>query len=272
MFFRLEVDDYTKEKEWVCYHELDKRGFIYYVKGTKRMQITTDKNIYFYKIDDETFIPELENVMNNYMNCTQMMFNNDVTQCITYKTNQKSFDIYRRKYRHDFRVNIHDENLSGSRGLVIESMNAFVVSQGDTIQFFDISTYKAIPSCKIKIDLPEDNGEREPNEIIAIEISQNQEFMAVIGGQNLIMDIEQPNMLYIFKRVQNQIPGEMDQFELHKQIFIKEVKQLHGICTKFYFRNPPNSTMDPNSIYFATQHSIIELNFETDMIRQIADL
>jgi len=37
-----------------------------------------------------------------------MMFGSKVRYCITYKTNQKSFDIYRRKYEHDFRVNVVD--------------------------------------------------------------------------------------------------------------------------------------------------------------------
>lgn len=45
------------------------RGFIYFIKGNKRIQITTDDLIYFYLIDPETFEPELENVMFNFMGC-----------------------------------------------------------------------------------------------------------------------------------------------------------------------------------------------------------
>lgn len=73
-------------------------------------------------------MPELENVMQNFMNCSQMMFGKAVRYGITYKTNQKSFDVHRRKFEHDYRVNIVDVDLDGSRGLPMESMNAFLVS------------------------------------------------------------------------------------------------------------------------------------------------
>ena len=45
------------------------RGFIYYIKGNVRIQITTDDKIYFFMIDKETFMPILENVMFNFMTC-----------------------------------------------------------------------------------------------------------------------------------------------------------------------------------------------------------
>jgi hypothetical protein len=53
-------------------------------------------------------MPELENVMNNYMNCNQMMYGKRVKFCVTYKTSQKSFDIYRRRYQHNFKVPVSD--------------------------------------------------------------------------------------------------------------------------------------------------------------------
>ena len=53
----------------------------------------------------------MENVMFNFMNCNQMMFGSKVKYSVTYKTNQRSFDIYRRKYWHDFKVPVSDENL-----------------------------------------------------------------------------------------------------------------------------------------------------------------
>lgn len=51
------------------YTTLPIRGFLYYIKGNIRIQISTDEKIYFYLIDSETFMPKLENVMYNYMNC-----------------------------------------------------------------------------------------------------------------------------------------------------------------------------------------------------------
>ena len=104
---------------------------MYFIKGNKRILITTDTKIFFYLIDPVTFIPALENCMYNFMNCSQMMFGSKVKYCVTFKTNQKSFDIYRRKYEHQFRANVVKDNFDGSRALQIESINAFVVSKID---------------------------------------------------------------------------------------------------------------------------------------------
>lgn len=80
--------------EWKLYHTIKERGFIYFMKGNIRIQVTTDKLIYFYLIDQEDLMPNLENVMYNYMGCNQMMFGRRVRNGVTYKTNQRSFDVY----------------------------------------------------------------------------------------------------------------------------------------------------------------------------------
>ena len=67
--FSSEIDEDTEERVWRQYHMLERRGFIYYIKGNIRIQITTDEKIFFYLIDKETFAPILENVMMNYMAC-----------------------------------------------------------------------------------------------------------------------------------------------------------------------------------------------------------
>jgi hypothetical protein len=56
-------------REWRQYFELSIRGFIYFIRGNKRIQVTSDDKIYFYLMDPETLLPELENVMANYMGC-----------------------------------------------------------------------------------------------------------------------------------------------------------------------------------------------------------
>lgn len=70
-----------------------------------------------------------------------MMFGSDGNYCITYKTNQKSFDIYRRKYVHNYAVKVVDENLDGSAGVQIQSMNAFLVSNVNVVKFYDVDTF-----------------------------------------------------------------------------------------------------------------------------------
>ena len=86
-FFKQMVDVMTKVESWKLFHTIKCRGFIFYIKGNIRIQITTDQLVYFYIINKETFMPELENVMYNYMGCSQMMFGSKVRYGITYKTN-----------------------------------------------------------------------------------------------------------------------------------------------------------------------------------------
>ena len=105
--------------------------------------------IYFYIINKETLMPELENVMANYMNCTQMLFGKRVKYCVTYTTNQRSFDIHRRKYMHNFKVPVSNENMEGSKGLEIVSMNLFLASKIDKVLIFDSETFQQMGELQI---------------------------------------------------------------------------------------------------------------------------
>jgi len=67
------------------------RGQIFFIRGNVRIQVATDSKIYFYLIDKDTMEPHLENVMYNFMNCSQMMFGAKVRYGITYKANQPGF-------------------------------------------------------------------------------------------------------------------------------------------------------------------------------------
>ena len=89
LFFKQQYNLMTNVTEWVQYHKIKVRGFIYFIKGNIRIQVTTDDLIYFYLIDKETLMPNLENVMNNYMKCSQMMFGSRVKYGIAYKPNQR---------------------------------------------------------------------------------------------------------------------------------------------------------------------------------------
>lgn len=156
------------------------------------MQITTNNKIYIFLLDLETLIPTLENVINNYLNCSQMMFGSKVKYGITFKTGEKSFSIHRRKYEHDYLVNVVEDDLDGCKGLPVVTINAFLVSKVNVIEFYDIDTFKEIESSKITIPLLECST-REPNEIISMQISKCENILAVISGKNLIMNEQYPN-------------------------------------------------------------------------------
>jgi hypothetical protein len=103
--------------------------------------VITDQNIYFFKIDQETFEPSLDNVMFNFMACDMMLFGTKANFGITYKNNQNSFEIYQRHYHHNYLVPTVDENLEGSKGLELKSINAFLVSKIDKIILYDSESF-----------------------------------------------------------------------------------------------------------------------------------
>jgi hypothetical protein len=108
LFFKEMTNAETHRTSWQLYHQLKLRGFIYFMKGNDRIQITTDELVYFYLIDMETFEPALENCLYNYMECNQMMFGPELKYGVTYKSNECSFQIYRRKSLHVLKMNVND--------------------------------------------------------------------------------------------------------------------------------------------------------------------
>ena len=170
LFFKIKVNDITGRREWKQYNSIHIRGFIYYIKGNVRIQITTDEKIFFYLIDEETCEPILENVMYNYMSCSTMMFGSRVRYGITYKINDKSFNIYRRKYEHEYMVNVRSENLEGAKALEIKSMNLFLVTKVDRVVMYDSTSYKHVGDLPIVLLKTET---REPNGVLAIQRDEN---------------------------------------------------------------------------------------------------
>jgi len=80
-----------------------------------------------------------------------MMFGSKKKYCITYKNNQKSFDVYTRMYEHSFRAPIVEDDFGTSRGLLIPTMNAFLVSKGAIIKTYDIDRFKEYGESEITI-------------------------------------------------------------------------------------------------------------------------
>lgn len=105
------------------------------------------------------------------MGCNQLMFGSKVKYGISYKSNQRSFDIYRRRYNHDFKVPISTEVMEGAFGLELETMHAFLVAHIDTINMYDNTDFRKIDAVPIKL-LQADT--REPNQIISMQKCQDE--------------------------------------------------------------------------------------------------
>ena len=104
--------------------------------------------------------------MYNYMQCSSLIFGSRVRYGVAYKTNTRGFEIYTRKYEHDFKVNVHAQNLERENGLSIDTMGRILVSKIDHIAVYDIQTYKELPDEVIKVNLLPTTT-REMNRIIS---------------------------------------------------------------------------------------------------------
>ena len=88
LFFK--IDEETGEwTEYECFDDM--RGQIFFIRGNVRIQVTTDQKIYFFMINKKTLQPTLENVMYNFMECSQLMFGSRVRFGISFKFGQPNF-------------------------------------------------------------------------------------------------------------------------------------------------------------------------------------
>ena len=70
-----------------------------------------------------------------------MMFGSLVKYGVTFKTNQKDFSVYTRKFTHDFKVCMSQERYDGCIGVNVKCMNVILVSNIDTIKMYDSKTW-----------------------------------------------------------------------------------------------------------------------------------
>jgi hypothetical protein len=97
---------------------------------------------------------------------------------------------------------------------------------------------------------------REPNEIIGICKSKDENWLAVISGKNLVMNQQKQNQLFIFTR-------SNDNFVLHKRIIIKELPIFTKVTMQYFFKNFND---EPDTIIFVKQKHIFTFNFNEEKI------
>ena len=60
-----------------------------------------------------------------------MMIGKKVRYCVTYKSNQRNFDIYQRKHKNQLIVCVNDINFEGSKAVEIQSMDMVIATNKD---------------------------------------------------------------------------------------------------------------------------------------------
>jgi hypothetical protein len=100
-------------------------------------------------------------------------------------------------------------------------MDLFLCSKTDRVVKYDINTYQEIGEISITLFKTES---REPNQIIALQKCQNEEWLAIISGKNLIRGEQKPNQLFIYKRVRR--AGHRDDWDFHTNVILKDIPEF----------------------------------------------
>lgn len=164
LFFKLrvkqnwEVPDATPGRlldnlEWYNFKTIARNGRVFFMKRNKHIQITTTDQVEFYEFNEATCEPYLTNVVNNFMECSVMMYGGGGKYCVTYKSAQKEFDVYKRKYVHDFKVQVEEQNFEGSKGLFFENDNCLIINQGNRLRFYDAEKFTEYKSHMLEVPL-----------------------------------------------------------------------------------------------------------------------
>ena len=141
IFFKKGTEKDLKGK-WFQYHKIDNmRGNIFFIRGNIRIQITTERKIYFYLIDKITFLPDLENVMYNFINCSSLMFGSRVKYGIAFKAGQPGFEIFTRSNYHNFKVCVDSNSFEGAVGSALNIHNSYAMAEGLNVGIYDIDTF-----------------------------------------------------------------------------------------------------------------------------------
>ena len=81
-----------------------------------------------------------------------------------------------------------------------------------------------------------DSLTRERTEILGIQKSKDENWLAVTSGKNLIMNEQKHIQLIIFKRIEATNPLEYDKFKISKRVVLKDIPEFRGVGVKFHLR------------------------------------
>lgn len=204
-----------------------------------RIQVTTDELIYFYLIDKETCRPKLENVMFNFMNCSQMMFGSKVRFSVTFKQSEPNFNIWTRKYYHNFKVNKSKDNLEGAVGLNLD-MQQYCIGHGGILRIVKNEDHEVSQS----IMLPKYKDDRE---ILYMTKTIDELRVGICLGHKLRKESIQITNIIVFNRKSIHQP-----FNLEKDREFTNQK----CCITFAFNKKNHE-----ELLFATQTSVFAWNY-----------
>lgn len=89
-------------------------------------------------------------------------------------------------------------DLEGSVIIELHSVNCFIVGIKDQILLYNSKTFHQVEGVRIPINLLKSKS-REPTQILALQKTLDEQYIAVITGKKLIMQECMPNQLYLVR-------------------------------------------------------------------------
>lgn len=83
----------------------------------------------------------------------------------------------------NLRICVDNSNFEGAKCIEIISMNCFIITNIDRVLIYDSYTFQKVGEIPIILLSSES---RERNEVIGIQKSKDEQYLAIISGKNLI--------------------------------------------------------------------------------------
>lgn len=170
------------------------RGTVYFMRGNVRFQITTEERVYFYLISRETLEPQLENVMGNYLGCSNLLFGARVRYGVAFKASEPGIQVHRRRLFHNFKVCLHQEPSGEAVCDELRSLKQFIVGRQRRVQINWSANFQMAVEWEIKTapDL----------EILYLKASSDERKIGVFVGRRQVKNQVEICELMVFKRNQ----------------------------------------------------------------------
>lgn len=155
-----------------------------------------------------------------------MIIDNKSNLCFTYKQNQDSFSIIKRRYDHGFHEIIDHQSREGFNGQNYPTKNIFVTSDTNYIYIHAEDTFQIMNRVQVPIAKSDTD---DCMEIITSKTSQDESLLAVLVGKNLIKAVEEMHQLFIYK-----LSDKEDDFALLHRI---DLPEKHRFLSKAFAFN-----------------------------------
>lgn len=134
------------------------------------------------------------------------------------------------------------------------------------VRIYDCTTFEL--KGEVKVQLLAKDGREEP-QMIGIEKSKDENWIAIITGRNLVKGAQAQNQLFVYRRIPGKTASDKDLFEEYKWIKIRDIPEFDKVVMEFFFKNQSDPTLPPASILFAKKENVFELDLETSTVTAV---